>query len=68
MRKVGKVLDVTRPTTKIELRSFVFGILGYYRKYISRFSYIANPHMHICIYMYVCNNVRVHVCMYCIYA
>jgi len=40
--KVGKVIDVTRPTIQKKLRSYL-GMVGYYRKYISRFAEIAKP-------------------------
>ena len=40
--KVDRVLNVTKPSTKKELISFL-GMVGYYRKYINRFAELAKP-------------------------
>ena len=40
--KVDKILEVTRPKTKSEIRSFL-GMVGFYRKYIRNFAAIAKP-------------------------
>ena len=41
-RTVEKILDVSRPETKKELRSFL-GVVGYYRKFIPNFADVAKP-------------------------
>ena len=40
--KVDKILQVRRPDTKKELRSFL-GVVGYYRKFIENFAAVAKP-------------------------